>query len=114
MRLLALAFLVVHGLGAAAAAIVFTAIAGIGLASGDPTASWILGGIGAAIAAVVGGLSIPGLAAGVGLLRRRPWARSFALVIGALSLFWFPLGTVIGALTLYTLLQDDTRTLFET
>ena len=112
VRLLALVYLVVHGLGAAAAAVVFLALAGTGLLSGDSTATWILGGLGAAVAAVVGALAIPGLATGVGLLRHRPWARTSGIVLGALSLFWVPLGTIVGVLTLYVLLQDDVRELF--
>ncbi|MCP5066835.1 MAG: hypothetical protein GY946_09735 [bacterium] len=112
VRLLAVVYLVVHGLGAAAATIVFLALAGTGLLSGDPTATWILGGIGAAVAALVGGLAIPGMAVGIGLLRHRPWARTTGIVLGSLSLLWVPLGTVVGVLTLYVLLQDDVRALF--
>lgn len=112
VRLLALSYLVLHGLGAAAAALVFVALAGTGLISGDPTATWVLGGIGAAIATVVGALAIPGLVTGVGLLLHRPWARTSAIVVGALSLLWVPLGTLVGVLTLYVLLQDDVRELF--
>lgn len=112
VRHLALVYLVVHGLGAAAAAIVFLALTGTGMLSGDSTTTWILGGLGVALAAVVGGLSIPGLVTGAGLLRHRPWARTAGIVLGSLSLFWVPLGTIVGVLTLYVLLQDDVRELF--
>ena len=40
---------------------------------------------------------------GFGLLRRRPWARPLAIIIGILVLLKFPLGTALGAYTLWVL-----------
>ena len=50
--------------------------------------------------------------AGVGLLQRREWGRVLGLVHAALSLLWFPIGTVIGALVLVYLTREETREYF--
>lgn len=56
--------------------------------------------------------SIPGLIAGYGLIKRYSWARPFAIVMAALNLVTFPLGTVIGVYSLWVLFTDDARPLF--
>jgi len=100
-------------LGTLAAGLAFAAIAPWGLLSGDPTATIVLGSLGSIVAGTLLVLSLPGLVAGVGLLKRRPWARSLALVLAIPQLFWVPLGTLLGAFTLAVLIPDDTRELFE-
>jgi hypothetical protein len=45
-----------------------------------------------------------GLAAGVGLLNRQPWARMLAIVLAFINLIEMPLGTALGIYTLWTLL----------
>jgi hypothetical protein len=61
----------------------------------------------------IGGLILvkaaAGFIAGWGLLQREPWARVVALVVGFISLFNVPLGTVLGIYTLWVLLpaQSD-------
>jgi len=47
--------------------------------------------------------SLVGVLAGWGLLERKPWARTLAIVLGVLALFKFPLGTALGIYTLWTL-----------
>ncbi|MAE93406.1 MAG: hypothetical protein CL910_01970 [Deltaproteobacteria bacterium] len=113
VRGLGLAFLILNGLGMVGAALAFLAIAPWGFVSGDPTATFVLGGVGTVVAGLIAGLSLPGVLAGWGLLRRRPWARTLALAMGVLSLFSVPLGTILGVVTLYVLLQDDVRELFD-
>src|SRR5579863_2189444 len=58
-----------------------------------------LGGLGVFMSAT----AVIGLAAGWGLLDRRPWARMLAIVIGCLSLLSFPFGTALGIYTLWVL-----------
>ena len=48
---------------------------------------------------------IVGVAAGVGLLQRAPWARILALIMGFLSLLSFPFGTALGIYTIWVLLS---------
>lgn len=113
IRWLGFGYLAVNSLGMLGAAITFLAIAPWGWVSGDPTATWVLGGIGAAISGFIAALSLPGFIAGWGLLQRKTWARSLALVLSMLSLFAVPFGTILGALGIYVLLQEDVREVFE-
>jgi len=59
----------------------------------------IIGGVGAFLTMA----SAAGIAAGWGLLDRRPWARTLALVLGCLALIDFPFGTALGIYTLWVL-----------
>lgn len=70
------------------------------------------GVIGTAVAAFFVILSIPSIIAGVGLLKRREWARILTIVLGVLHLFGFPVGTALGIYTLYVLFNDQTKPLF--
>jgi hypothetical protein len=47
------------------------------------------------------------LALAWGLFEREPWARVFGIVIGCLALLRFPLGTALGAYTLWVLLPEN-------
>ena len=53
------------------------------------------------------------LMGGIGLLRGREWGRILSIVHAALSLFWVPVGTVIGILTLIYLTKAEVREYFE-
>lgn len=57
-------------------------------------------------------LSLPGLIAGIGLIKFRPWARVFGIVISALDLIHVPLGTALGVYGLWVLLSNETEMLF--
>ncbi len=52
-------------------------------------------------------LSAGGICVGMGLMQRRSWARTAALVLSVLSLFHPPLGTALGVYTLWVLLADE-------
>jgi hypothetical protein len=105
-------------LGAVAVLVVFGGIAGIvGLASNhDPDALVaipVLGIVGAVIAIFVLLLSLPGLIAGVGLLKFQPWARILAIVLSALNLLNVPIGTALGVYGFWVLLRPETEALFQ-
>ncbi len=53
--------------------------------------------------------SVAGILAGWGLLKCYPWARVLALVLGAISLIHFPLGTALGIYTLWVLLPSESE-----
>jgi hypothetical protein len=57
--------------------------------------------------------SIPGIAAGIGLLKRKNWARILAIIVGLLNVTNIPVGTAIGVYTAYILLQDTAPAYFE-
>ena len=58
-------------------------------------------------------LSLPGIAAGFGLMTYRPWARLLTVVLSLLHLFNFPFGSALGIYGLWVLLSDEGRLLFE-
>ena len=51
--------------------------------------------------------SIPGVIAGVGLIKCRPWARILGIVMSILNLFTFPHGTVIGVYSIIVLFDQE-------
>jgi hypothetical protein len=80
--------------------------------SGNPAALGILGTIGAVALLFFGVLAMLGLLAGFGLLRRRKWGQILGIVDGTLNLLSFPIGTAIGAYTLFVLLQESATSYF--
>jgi len=52
-------------------------------------------------------VSLLGIVAGWGLLERKPWARTLAIVFGCLALLNIPIGTALGIFTLYVLASSD-------
>ncbi len=64
------------------------------------------------IGTLAGGLALFGilaLAGGLGLLKHRGWGRIVVLVVVALTIFGFPVGTVLGAYAIWVLTRPDTR-----
>ena len=55
--------------------------------------------------------SLPALAAGIGLLMKQSWARLAAVAAGAIELIMFPMGTVLGALTLWLMARKEVAAL---
>lgn len=90
----------------AVAAFIFFLLTGIGAVSGEPEALAILSVVATSLGAFLTILSLPGIAAGIGLLRRKIWGRVLAIVVGILNLINVPIGTLIGIYTLWVLLQD--------
>jgi hypothetical protein len=54
----------------------------------------------------VGLVFLVNLVVGLGLLRMREWSRIAAIVLAVPRLFSFPVGTLIGGLTIWYLLQE--------
>jgi hypothetical protein len=88
---------------------------GLAGAASDPDA-WmampILGITGAALGVFLLILSLPGIVAGIGLLKYRPWARIVTIVLSALNLMNFPIGTILGIYGLWVMLSDEGSRLF--
>ncbi len=84
-------------------------------AANDPDA-WIavpvVGLVGSMLVMVIFTLSVPGIIAGYGLSKRRPWARIFAIVLSVINLINIPFGTLLGMYGLWVLLSRDTAQLF--
>ena len=73
------------------------------------------------IVSLVGGIiffvllitSLPAIVTGIGLLRMASWSRIVAIIVSALHLFSFPLGTALGVYGLWVLLSRETVSCFQ-
>jgi hypothetical protein len=90
-------------------------VIGVAGAASDPDA-WmalpILGFTGVALGAFILMLSLPGVIAGIGLLKYRPWARILTIVLSVLNLMNVPFGTILGVYGLYVMLSAEGARLF--
>ena len=91
---------------------IFVLLSGIGFAVHEEEAATILSTIGFIVGAFFTIISIPGIIGGIGLLKRREWARILVLIISALQLINIPIGTAIGAYSIWVLVQTETVRLF--
>lgn len=79
----------------------------------DKDANFILPLIGQIIAAFLFLISIPGVIAGIGLLKRKEWGRVLTLVLSVIGLMNFPIGTAVGVYCIWVLVQEETISLFK-
>jgi len=118
VKVLAVLFIALSAMGVLAALAliaVFGVSAGILGASGDADAAValpIIGLTGTALVIFILVLSLPGLIAGWGLLKFRPWARIPAIVLCAIHLINIPFGTIMGVYGLWVLLNNETERMF--
>ncbi len=112
VTLVAVINIVFGTLGLLIGIICLVAIGGGGLISRDPTAMRITGIVGPAIAGFFFLTSLPEIIGGIGLLKRKGWARILVLIISILDLLNIPIGTAIGIYTIWVLLKDETARLF--
>ena len=96
----------VHAIFLAIGAFVFALLVSIGAVSGSGDAIAILSLVALGVSALMALLALPGMLAGYGLLHRRPWARVLTIIVAALNIVNFPLGTVLGIYALWILLQQ--------
>jgi hypothetical protein len=112
VTVLGILYIAFSALGLLLAVIVFTAIVGGGVISGDSQAMAITGIVGPAIAFFLVLVSAPGLIGGIYLLKHRPWARILVLVLGFINLIEIPIGTALGIYTIWVLLKNETVQMF--
>ncbi|MFL6448226.1 MAG: hypothetical protein ACJ746_11130 [Bryobacteraceae bacterium] len=77
--------------------------------NGAPFAGPILSLIGLGVAAFFVLLGLPSIIGGWGLVRLRPWARVFTLVVSVFHLLHVPFGTALGVYGLWVLLSDEAK-----
>lgn len=90
----------------------FVVISGGGFISGDPTAMNVTSIVAPALGGFFMLISIPDIIAGIGLLKRRSWARILAFALAILDLMQIPIGTAIGIYVIWVLMNDETIKLF--
>jgi hypothetical protein len=116
VKILGAAYIVLSGLALSVALFlalaVGTASAIVGQAA-DPNdaavALPIIGIAGTALVVFLVAVSLPGLIAGIGLLKRRPWARILGIIVAILSLVNIPIGTIVGIYGLWVLFSSETE-----
>lgn len=90
----------------------FVLFTGLAVAAGDEHAFFVLSTIGTALGALFFIISVPGLIGGIGLFARKAWARIVILVVSAIDLLNFPVGTALGIYSLWVLVQPETTARF--
>jgi len=119
VKVLAVLFVAFSALGvlsAIALFAIFGASAGIVGAAAEPgdaaLAIPLIGLAGTGLVIFLLLVSLPGLIAGFGLLKLKPWARILGIVLCAINLINIPFGTIFGAYGLWVLLNKDTERMF--
>ena|SRR5688572_30802630 len=64
------------------------------------------------VAVLIALMSLPSIIAGVGLQRRRKWARILTIILSVINLFNFPVGTALGGYSLWVLINDQSSSYF--
>jgi len=100
-------------LGMTAAAIVFIAVAGGGLISGDPTAITVTSIVAVSVSSIIVIFSIPEIVAGIGILKVKSWGRILGMVVAILDLLSIPFGTAFGIYALWVLMNEETEKIFK-
>lgn len=72
---------------------------------------WVILIVVAVLMAVV---SVAGIVGGAGVLKRKEWGRILLLIVSFLNLWRIPLGTFLGAYSIWVLFHDDTIKMFRT
>lgn len=97
--------------GILAAILILTLLVGVGVFLGEQLGA-LLATIGSGIAVLALVLSVPDIVGGIGVLRRKSWARYMVLVLAVLDLINIPVGTAVGIYSIWVLVQDETAQLF--
>lgn len=99
-------------IGIVGAGLLFIAIAGGGLISGEREAIAITAAVASVLSTLLLFLSLPALIGGIGLLRSANWARVLILVLSFINLLNIPFGTILGIYAIWVLLDDRAAALF--
>jgi len=100
-------------LGILVAMLMFTAIVGGGMLSGDPEAIAVTSVVGMSIGFCLFVPCLPGLIGGIGVLKYRQWARIMLLVVGFINLLIIPFGTILGIYTIWVLMNIEVKDRFD-
>jgi len=92
--------------------LIFTVLKLVGGFVDDPNGSTILSLIADILAIVFIVISFPGILAGMGLYKRKEWARILTIILSIIELFSFPFGTAIGIFSIWAMIQPETVAAF--
>jgi hypothetical protein len=94
-------------LGLIIGGLIFTILFFVGDFIDEAEAQAVLTIIANVVMVVIVILSIPGIVAGVGLLKRKEWARILTLILSVIDLINFPVGTAVGAYSIWAMVQPE-------
>jgi phage shock protein PspC (stress-responsive transcriptional regulator) len=100
-------------LGLIIGGVLFTLFVLLGSFIDEPDAQIVFGIIAKVVMVVLIILSVPGIIAGVGLMKRKEWARILTLILSVLSLVNFPFGTAVGVYSIWALVQPEVSEQFK-
>jgi hypothetical protein len=86
---------------------VFIVLFFIGDLSDDHQAQFVLSVVGKVAFGFIILVSIPGIIAGIGLFKRKEWARILTLILSVIDLVNFPFGTAVGVYSIWALVQPE-------
>jgi hypothetical protein len=98
-------------LGIVLSAVIWVALVGWGIVTGDDSLIAAASLIASVISTILLFVSILGIIGSIGLLKRRPWARVVVLIVSALYLIKVPYGTALGVYSIWVLLNGETKQL---
>lgn len=113
VKVLGILYIIFSIIGIFIGVLLFFILVGSGFISGDSEAMFITSTVGIVLGGFFTVISIPGIFAGLGLLKFKEWGRILAIILGVLNLINFPFGTALGAYTLWALLNQETIKLFQ-
>lgn len=85
-------------------------VAAAGTFGGEPGGGILAGGIVSVIGFFMALMALPAIAAGFGLLARKSWARVLTLILAAIGIFAFPIGTLLAAYQFWVLAINEETT----
>jgi len=85
----------------------------IGNFTDDHNANMVLTIIADVLSVILVALAIPGLIGGIGLIKRKNWARILILILSIINLLNFPIGTAVGIYSIWALLQPEVTAEFQ-
>jgi hypothetical protein len=118
LRVVAALFLVGGGLCLASGLVLgiffggLARLAGRSEPPGTDIGPWVLSLAGAAFTTVMIVAGVPAIATGWGLFRVKRWARTLGIILAAIALINFWIGTVFGVYALWVLLNKRTEDIF--
>lgn len=112
VRLLGILFIVYHAFGLLLGFFILSVLSAVGVLSGDSHAAGMWALVGLVGSSLLLAVSLPGVIAGIGLLKRKPWARILTLVLAFFAIVNVPLGTVLAGYAFWVLMQDETDRVF--
>ena len=111
-----LTFGVLLTIGALFSSLLFGSVAFVIGATGEegaPIGAAAMGITGIVLTVVLLAFSIPSIFCGLGLLKLRRWARLLGIVLAAIALLRFPVGTAFGVYALWVFFSKKTEPLFD-